>query len=288
MSLVKFFSKQRVLTATIFIAATLAACILGGWLWLLFITILTLVGADEFIRMLNHKNIYPARETIYVFVAIFLVLGFLDMSENFIHVVLFASVLTFIRFVFNGKRQASSSDIFSTLFIIMYTGLLPVYFILIRNISEMPGGSDECCWGYLSPGAGFLFLTLMTIWTSDIGAYYTGKNFGKTPLCPTISPKKTVEGAIGGSLSGIIMAVLMGFIIQVDLIHCLILGTIIITTAQLGDLCESLIKRDVGVKDSGDIVPGHGGVLDRADSYVITAPIAFYYIQYVILAGVIV
>lgn len=286
MSLIKFFSIKRVLTATIFIAITLAACILGGWLWLFFISILTIIGADEFINMLNQKEIYPSRKLIYIFIAIFMALGFCNAPEYFIHAMVFASIISFMRFLFNGGKQASSSDVFSTFFIIAYTGLLPAYFLLIRNLEFMADGIDKCCWDFLSPGAGFLFLTLMTIWTSDIGAYYTGKKYGKKPLCPSISPKKTVEGAIGGSVSGVLMAVIIGLLIPIHLGHSIILGLLIITTAQMGDLCESLIKRDVGVKDSGDIVPGHGGVLDRADSYVITAPIAFYYINYVILAGV--
>lgn len=261
----------------------MAACLLGGWLWGLFLLILIVVGVDELVKLLNAKNIYPAKELIYVFDLLLLSLAFFGCEEYFIHVLVFALMTTFIRFLFKGEK-VSVSDIFSTFFAIGYTGLLPTFFILMRNEPSTQLGSLS---GYLDTGAGFLLLTLMVIWTSDIGAYYIGKNLGKTPLCPLISPKKTLEGAIGGTVAGIIMSVLMGLLIQITLFHSIILGIIIVIMAQLGDLCESLIKRDVGVKDSGDIVPGHGGVLDRADSYIFTAPASYYYIHYILLSGLI-
>lgn len=282
MRIIAFFSKQRVFTATIFIAITLAACILGGWLWCLFIVVLAVVGIDELIKLVNVKGIYPDKGLIYFFSIMFVVLASLKMPDYFIHVVVFAFIIVFVRFLFkNGK--VSINDIFATVFTILYAGLLPVYFILIRNLSyedwALPGH-------FVEPGASYLILILMTIFASDIGAYYTGTKLGKHPLCPTISPKKTIEGAIGGTISGILMAMLIGMILELNMLHNFLLGIIIVIAAQLGDLCESLIKRDIGVKDSGDIVPGHGGILDRADSYIFTAAASYYYIKWVVLNGV--
>ena len=118
---------------------------------------------------------------------------------------------TFVFFLFR-KKTPSVADIFSTFFGICYAGLLPVYFILIRNISS---GTDN---SILDPGAGFLLLTLLTICASDIGAYYSGRKLGKKPLYLSISPNKTVEGAIGGSLSGVILAVIIGYFIHINII----------------------------------------------------------------------
>jgi len=281
LSIVNFFSKQRVLTATIFIAVTMAACILGGLLWTLFVIVLACVGVNELTKMLHIKEIYPATELVYIFNFSLIALAYFNMSEYFIHVIVAASIICFIRFLFK-KTKASCSDIFSTIFMILYTGLPPVYFIMIRNhlSTESTAIATDSVFGI---GGGFLLFILMGIWASDIGAYYIGKNFGKHKLCPLVSPKKTIEGAIGGTLAGIIAAVIMGFIIQISPIHSILLGLIVVIMAQLGDLCESLLKRDIGIKDSGNIVPGHGGILDRADSYLFTATASFYYINYIIL-----
>lgn len=259
----------------------MAACILGGWLWALFVIVLACVGVKELTKMLSIKEIYPATELVYIFILTLIALAYFNMPDYFIHVIVAASVICFIRFLFK-KTKTSCADIFSTIFIILYTGLPPVYFIMIRN--NLPTDSTAIpADTILGIGGGFLLLILMGIWASDIGAYYIGKNFGKHKLCPLVSPKKTIEGAIGGTLAGIIAAVIMGFIIQINPIHSVLLGLIVVTMAQLGDLCESLLKRDIGIKDSGDIVPGHGGILDRADSYLFTSIASFYYINYIIL-----
>lgn len=94
---------------------------------------------------------------------------------------------------------------------------------------------------------------------TDVGGYVFGSKFGKHPLAPVVSPKKTIEGSIGGSLLAILTALLIGWIIHIEWYQSLIAGLLITTFAQLGDLAESLIKRDAGVKDSGNSLPGHGG-----------------------------
>jgi len=264
----EFISRRRVLTAIIFMAVTIAAAIYGSWLFGLYMIILIVVGIDELTRLLNHKEIYPAQTLIYLFAFLFIVAGYINKPGYFGIITSFGIIIIFINFLF-VKRKTTINDITATIFAVFYTGLLPVHFLLLRNLTA----------------AGYLLLTFMTIWTSDIGAYFIGKKYGKHKLCENISPKKTIEGAIGGTLSGIIMAVLMSLVTDLNIIHSLILGIIIVIFAQLGDLCESLIKRDAGVKDSGDIVPGHGGILDRADSYIFSGPAAYYYIKWVVLTG---
>jgi phosphatidate cytidylyltransferase len=277
----EFISRRRVLTAIIFMAVTIAAAIYGSWLFGLYMIILIVVGIDELTRLLNHKEIYPAQTLIYLFAFLFIVAGYINKPGYFGIITSFGIIIIFINFLF-VKRKTTINDITATIFAVFYTGLLPVHFLLLRNLTA---AGPEPTLPLLSGGAGYLLLTFMTIWTSDIGAYFIGKKYGKHKLCENISPKKTIEGAIGGTLSGIIMAVLMSLVTDLNIIHSLILGIIIVIFAQLGDLCESLIKRDAGVKDSGDIVPGHGGILDRADSYIFSGPAAYYYIKWVVLTG---
>lgn len=127
-----------------------------------------------------------------------------------------------------------------------------------------------------------LFLAVVT-WTSDTGAYYAGTLWGKHPLLPSVSPKKTVEGVLGGLALAVGTALLAQwwFASQLSPSDAVILGILLTVTGLLGDLFESAIKRRTGVKDSGGILPGHGGMLDRLDSLLFTAPTFYYYVAYV-------
>lgn len=126
-----------------------------------------------------------------------------------------------------------------------------------------------------------LFLAVVT-WASDTGAYYVGTLWGKHPLLPSISPKKTVEGVLGGLILAVGVALLaqQWFASQLSLMDSLILGLLLTGMGLVGDLFESVIKRRTGVKDSGGILPGHGGMLDRLDSLLFTAPTFYYYVAY--------
>ena len=113
----------------------------------------------------------------------------------------------------------------------------------------------------------------------DTGAYFVGKKFGKHKLAKNISPKKTIEGAIAGVVTGISVSVLCKFIFMEDIIsvrEAIIFAIVISIIGQFSDLAESLFKRDCNIKDSGNIIPGHGGMLDRFDSYLFAAPVFYY------------
>lgn len=127
-----------------------------------------------------------------------------------------------------------------------------------------------------------IFIALVT-WASDIGAYYAGTLWGRHPLAPTISPKKSMEGLAGGLALAMAVALLTQYwlVPQLSIFHALILGLLMTGTGLIGDLCESAMKRAVGVKDSGGILPGHGGMLDRLDSLLFTAPTFYYYVIFI-------
>lgn len=156
--------------------------------------------------------------------------------------------------------------------LVILLGLLYVGFPLSTVVSSrsLPGGE----WLVL-------FLAVVT-WASDTGAYYVGTLWGKHPLLPSISPKKTVEGVLGGLILAVGVALLaqQWFASQLSLMDSLILGLLLTGMGLVGDLFESVIKRRTGVKDSGGILPGHGGMLDRLDSLLFTAPTFYYYVAY--------
>lgn len=131
----------------------------------------------------------------------------------------------------------------------------------------------------------YIYFLFIIIWILDTGAYVVGKKYGKHPLAAVISPKKTIEGAIGGVLTGIISAILFSIAVTkfltkdfFNIQEAMVVGLIISIIAQFSDLSESLLKRDVGVKDSANLLPGHGGILDRFDSFLFTAPLLYYFL----------
>jgi phosphatidate cytidylyltransferase len=126
---------------------------------------------------------------------------------------------------------------------------------------------------------GLLATILLITKLGDIGAYLIGVRFGKTPLMPRISPKKTMEGAIGGLFFSVLGALIGNHFLHFSYIHIIALGLIFGVIGQLGDLSESLIKRDCEVKDSGKVLPGMGGILDEIDSLLFTAPVFYFYVS---------
>jgi phosphatidate cytidylyltransferase len=146
-----------------------------------------------------------------------------------------------------------------------YVGMLGGSLIRLRN--DFPVGSK------------LIFFLLLVVWLGDTGAYYVGKNLGRHKLSPRISPKKTIEGLAGGMTASIITAVVIHFTFfkEFPLLHAIIAGVILSFAGVIGDLAESMWKRSADVKDSGTLIPGHGGFLDRFDSIFFTAPILYCY-----------
>ena len=147
--------------------------------------------------------------------------------------------------------------------------LIFTYFDEKDRINAFQIGINEGLWLVI-----FVFLIVVA---TDIGGYYFGSKFGRHKLSPVISPKKTIEGALGATLCAIIVALFGVFYTNLTLYQAIFAGLLITVSAQLGDLSESLVKRDAGVKDSSNILPGHGGILDRTDGYLFALPVAYYY-----------
>lgn len=171
------------------------------------------------------------------------------------------------------QNRSPVTNVGATLLGAAYVGWLFAHLILLR---DMPGRLTVA--GRASDaGAWLVMLVLASTWTCDTVAYFIGKHYGTRKLAPSLSPGKTVEGSVAGFVGALLMAVIVGTIIGLPAQHSLALGVIFGIAAQVGDLWESAVKRESGVKDSGRIIPGHGGVLDRFDALLLTAPAAYYY-----------
>jgi len=147
---------------------------------------------------------------------------------------------------------------------VFYIGFSYTFLILIRESAN-------------GVGLYWMFYLITSVWLNDGMAYIFGIKFGQHRLSPDISPKKSIEGAIAGLTFCTLWSLFLGTVMGIPIFHSIILGLLVSSLAQAGDLTESLLKREMNVKDSGVLLPGHGGVLDRMDSFILTAPVLYYY-----------
>ncbi|MDR2666256.1 MAG: phosphatidate cytidylyltransferase [Endomicrobium sp.] len=259
----------RILTAVIGIPFIFACIYCGGIVFYGMMFLVSFLCVYEYFVILKKYN--PHTFISLVMSIMFFI--FLCFSKNFpvnkiIFSVIVMSIILFGVEIFKGQPNLCIVRISSSFFGTFFIPLALMYMVYIRNLK---GGME------------FVFFIFIVIWTLDTAAYAFGKMFGKHKLAENISPKKTIEGAIAGVVFGILGAVIcrFGFMSNIlTLRNSIILGFVIAITGQFSDLCESIIKRDGDSKDSGRIVPGHGGVFDRFDSYIFTAPTVYYILKF--------
>jgi len=254
-----------------------AAILIGGILFseqtfillLLFISSMALL---EFYRLCKSDGLQPQRTMGIVINALIflppLIQQIFDTGFNLLPLLLIVPYFLFIRELYM-KHEKPIYNLGATLLGNVYISLTLFCFYLISFQGSAGNYQYECIIGYF-------FL----LWANDIGAYFAGTWFGKRKLFERISPKKTWEGFIGGVVLSLAFAHLVAVLFPAfSLTQWIVISVIIIITGTLGDLVESMFKRSVAVKDSGSILPGHGGFLDRFDGLFISAPFVFFYLQ---------
>lgn len=178
---------------------------------------------------------------------------------------LFLTFLAGIIYLVAGYPSFSFGDLAATFFTPLYAGWLLSHIILLRH---------------LPAGLHFVILLFVATWSTDTFAYFVGINLGRHKLAPVLSPNKSIEGSLGGLTGSVLVSLIIGLIGgQLPVMQYIVLGLLIGITGQVGDIFESALKRLAGVKDSGRLIPGHGGILDRFDSLYLTAPVVYYYIK---------
>lgn len=273
----------RMLTGLVMGIIALWCLLYGGIALLGLIAVFVYLGSKEYVQILENKGFFPSLKVILFSDALFATLCYFNRFDLVAITFTLCSITAFMWVLFRG-RQPYIANVSTTILGFVYSGWFPLHLLLVRGLNA------ENYQGFLklniqNDGLGYVMFLFTTILLTDTGGYYFGKKFGKNKLAPVVSPKKTIEGAIGGAICAIIGAVVVGYFIHLPIYHAIILGLLCTIFAQVGDLSESLIKRDAGVKDSGNTLPGHGGFLDRTDSYVFTIPVAFYYLKYFVISN---
>lgn len=273
--------KQRIITALVAIPVALALICWGGWPYTLGVAILALVGWQEFRRMLAAKNyqVYYASSGLAVICMI--AAAAVNKYQYLVPILTLSIIGTMLEALYNYNNGKWATTVAMSSFGVLYVGLLFSHFIFLRALP----GNDVAFFSFYNMhfGEAVLWVVLCGTWASDTFAYFFGVTFGKHKLIPAVSPKKSVEGAVAGFVGTILVIMAlgtawMGFPPE----KIMGLAIIVAFVAPLGDLVESILKRQCGIKDSGNFFPGHGGVLDRCDSLLFAVPLAYYYITLVL------
>lgn len=256
----------RVLVSIIAIPIILAASYFGGYFFFFFVLIIALISFYEFSLLVRNKNVHVNLFLGLLSVFLFVANSYLKLVDNYALLLIVVAVLNLIE-LFRNKNSALL-NLGGTVLGVLYLGLFSSTLISIREFYIQPEEN-------YSQG-GFLIISIFaTIWICDSAAYYIGTAFGKHKLFPRVSPKKSWEGAIAGFIFAI-LAMVASKLIVLDFLSwnsTIGIGIIIGVLGQIGDLIESLFKRDSGVKDSSGLIPGHGGIFDRFDSLIFSAPL---------------
>jgi phosphatidate cytidylyltransferase len=274
---------RRFLSGLILLPVVLGLVHLGGWAFLLFIEALVILGSIEFLRMARHKGAEP-HVTLGVLAAAALAALLYEghpAASGLAVTVFFLLVL--VLELQRGKPAGSVANLGATVLAVFYVGWLGGHLGLLRQMPDRLGLTPSLDTGD-TLGARIVYFTLLITWAGDSGAYFVGRWLGRRPLFPAVSPKKTIEGSIGGAAASILAGLAGGLWVvpMLGIRDSVLLGLMAGIVGPIGDLVESLLKRDFGVKDAGELIPGHGGVLDRFDSLFFVAPVVYYYLKYLV------
>lgn len=264
--------RTRLISAIILATLAIAAVMLGGWWLLALYGGGMLIAAYEYFNMTRFGSHRPLRVPALFFIACLYVNAVLHptLSFDFAPIILVTAISLPALWELarrDPQHQGFLHDWALMVLGVMYIGVLGSYLFALRNLQE---------------GAALLFIALLATWMTDIFAYLSGWLWGKDPFFPDISPKKTRQGAVGGIIAGTLTVGILGSIFGMNPLLAFLGGIAIALLTTAGDLTESLIKRNLGVKDSGTLIAGHGGVFDRLDSMFIPLTFAYFYFTLVL------
>ncbi|MEA3344934.1 MAG: phosphatidate cytidylyltransferase [Chloroflexota bacterium] len=259
--------RTRILSAVILIPIVGTAVYLGGpWLAAV-VGLAALVAGWEFYGLLRKGGYEPSTSLGLLLIAL-LLLGFYRPRWGLIQPTVAGMVILILGWqLFRADSSAPMVDWALTLSGGLYLGLLMGYFLLLRAAPQ---------------GLRWIAVALLSTWICDGMAYFVGLSRGRHKIWPRISPKKSWEGAVGGWMGGVVLTPVIAGLLGLGWSHGALIGALVGIVAPFGDFAVSMLKRQVGAKDSSRLIPGHGGMLDRLDSLLFTVPVVYYYVRFVV------
>jgi phosphatidate cytidylyltransferase len=269
--------RERAISAAVLVPVLLIVIGIGGPVLALAVTLVTAIAAVEVFRLL-HGGGYAPFLALGTALAVTIVLdaAFPEVLEGSglllgaIGIVLVA-VASFIKADPRDGLQSWMATVFGA----FYISLLSFIIRLGHSGPDVPASAPL---DFLGAERGWILMLLLTVWAFDTGAFLVGRTVGRTKFIAHISPAKTVEGVVGGVVASTVVVAALLWGLGQNPVHALLLGPLVALAAQAGDLAESVIKRAAGAKDSGTLIPGHGGMLDRVDSFIFAAPVMTLYV----------
>lgn len=272
--------RYRVITAAAGLPLIIPAIWFGDpWPWFsLLIAAAALAGTFEFYHMANFDRREPLLYLGLLW-TLALVISPHWTNPDLLPIIITATVVvSLICLLLRRSREKAFRDWAWTIVGALYVGWMLSYWLNLRGLED---------------GRNWVYLAMLTTFANDTGAYFIGRARGKHKLAPAISPAKTWEGAIGGLISAVLAAIVIAMVLELISVkvgapfvfrywQIMLLGFLVGLFAQLGDLIESLLKRNMGVKESGNLLPGHGGILDRFDSLIFVGAVIYYYAVWVL------
>ncbi len=255
--------KTRVISGLVMAPIIVGILYFGGLPLAALTAVICFVGITEFFNGWEAMGLHPSKKIAYALITILFIAHFVVGDKpNYLMAWLMLTVVSGMMVGWDIENRGPY-DAMATVLGLVYVVFFSYHLLLIDNTD----------YGY------FVWLVIIASFGSDIMAYFTGVLFGKHKLCPHLSPKKTIEGALGGLIGAAFFCGLFGYIFEPDaIIDCIIIGLCGGAFSQAGDLTASAFKRKMGIKDYGHLIPGHGGILDRFDSVIFVSPLVYYYI----------
>jgi phosphatidate cytidylyltransferase len=261
--------KKRLLTGLIGAGVLLCLVIFGGWFGVFFLmSALALGMVYEFANITFSMSDRVEKKYVLLSMTWFVELVNFLVPQGEFHLLILVVLSLFVYFLISARRHHEAQFVhhFKELIFSVF-GIIYLVFILfyLSRIYELSSGTTWCV------------LFFLIVWACDSGAYFAGKHYGKRKLYPLISPKKTIEGSMGGLLAALVLTIFykLTFFHSMSWLTAFVLPCVVGVFAQIGDLCESFFKRAFDKKDSGWILPGHGGFLDRFDGVVFSVPVMY-------------
>ncbi len=263
--------KIRIISALIGAVFVIAMIFSKAWIFHLVVAAACLIMLYELQTTFGQHKKWQVALPGYIFAIVHLALPVLwpEGWQGFVPTLLVLQLMVLMMISVICHEKISFSDVVSSFFSVIYAVLFPMHLTYIRQMDH---------------GIALLFIPFLGAWMPDTFAYFAGRMFGKHKLIPGVSPNKTVEGAIGGVVGPVVTFLLYGLILsfgfQFTVNYLALMGLALLcgVVAQFGDLSASVIKRACDIKDFGNLIPGHGGILDRIDSLVFIAPVVYYFL----------